>query len=105
MLSIDFQHHRVKHHLDTGILQHIDEPSGIFGPGQFFLKTMKAKTIMDALIQYPAQFFVTLDDQNVLKTFFPRAARSSEAGRTAANDNQIISHHSPTSCLVSVSSS
>ena len=84
-----FQHHGVQLHLYAGVLEHIDEPSGVLGTGELLAKPVETKAVVDALVQDAAQFLVTLQDQDVPETAFPCFAGGCKTSRTAADNHQI----------------
>ena len=54
------QHHGVELVGNLQFLSLGDEPGRVLGAGQFFFKSMQAKTVVDALVQNAAQFAVAL---------------------------------------------
>ena len=51
LIRRDLEHHGVQTDVHAGLADHFDKPSRVFRSGQFFLKVMQAKAIMDALVQ------------------------------------------------------
>ena len=56
----------------------------IFRTGQLFAKTVEAETIVDALVQDPAEFTVTFQDQHIFSAFFFCFDSSGETRRASA---------------------
>ena len=54
---------------------------------------MKAESVMYALIQNAAEFFITFEDQYVLDSVSSRGDGRRKTCRSAADDHNIIIHH------------
>ena len=89
----DLHHHGIQHHFRLGLPQQLNKTPGVFGTGQFLLKAVQAKPIVDTLIEDAAQLFVPLDDQDFLGALFAGGAGGSQAGGSAADDNDIVFFH------------
>ena len=60
LVRCQIQHHGVELVGNVQLLRLGDEPGRVLGAGQFFFKSMQAKTVVDALVQNAAQFAVAL---------------------------------------------
>ena len=92
LIRRDLEHHGVQTDVHAGLADHFDKPSRVFRTGQFFLKVMQAKAIMDALVQDTAQFPVAFDNADRAAARFPGSIRRGQARRAAADDHKLVFH-------------
>lgn len=88
----NFQRHGFQTNIYACGVDLFNKPSGILGAGEFFLKIVKAKAIVDTLVQNAAQFTVPLYNADGAAACLPGSIRSRQPRRTAADHNKIILH-------------
>ena len=62
----DIHNHGVQPVFNAKFNDLINKPLGVFRSGQFFLKSMEAKSIMDTLVQDSAKLLVSFQNQNTV---------------------------------------
>lgn len=80
----NFQRHGFQTNIYACGVDLFNKPSGILGAGEFFLKIVKAKAIVDTLVQNAAQFTVPLYNADGAAACLPGSIRSRQPRRTAA---------------------
>ena len=93
LILTDIHDHSVQPVLDLLLFYHPDKACCILRSCQLLLKCMKAKSIMDTLIQDPAQFLVTFQDQDALSSLFLCSQGCCQSCRASAYDHDISHHH------------
>jgi hypothetical protein len=63
---------------------------GVSRAGQLLIEMPQAKAVMYALLQYPAQFAVTLDNGDFTGARFRRRFSGGKPGRPAADDGNVV---------------
>lgn len=72
----NFQRHGFQTNIYACGVDLFNKPSGILGAGEFFLKIVKAKAIVDTLVQNAAQFTVPLYNADGAAACLPGSIRS-----------------------------
>ena len=91
----DFKHHSIGHNLNCGVAEHFNEFACIFGACELLFKIVQAKAVVNALIKYAAEFFVSFNDKYIFKPVFISGKRCGKACRTAADNYKIIHYFAP----------
>ena len=93
LILTDIHDHGIQPVLDLLFFYHPDKARRIFRSCQLLLKCMKAKSIMDTLIQDPTQLLVTFQDQDALSSLFLCSQGCCQSCRASAYDHDISLHH------------
>ena len=67
----------------------LDQTLGVFGAGDRLLVEEKPEAVVDALVEDAAEGAVPLDEQDVRRAGPPGAQRRGQAGRSAADDDDV----------------
>ena len=91
----DFQHHGVGFYLHIGAADHFGKALSVFGAGQLLFKVMEAETVVDALVEDAAQFFIPLQNQHFFCAAGVAFVGGGQTGGASADDHQIIHYRFP----------
>jgi hypothetical protein len=75
--------------MDPGPLYFFNIPLSIFRTSEFFSVSFQTKACVNALIEYASQTSFSLNDKHKSRSVFFGRKGSSQACRTATNDNDI----------------
>ena len=67
----------------------------VFRAGKLFAETVQTESVMNALTENAAGLSFTLKHDHIADSVFPCRNCCSQAGRAAADDNKVLTNHTP----------